>query len=335
MERKRLLTGDRPTGPLHLGHYVGSLQNRLKLQSEYETFIIIADVQALTDNYANPDKVRANVLEVYKDYYAVGLDFTKVHIFIQSLIPEIAELTIFFTNLVSHAEVLRNPTVKTEILEKDLTSRVPLGFVMYPVSQAADILFCKANLVPVGQDQAPMIEIAKDIALRFNKIYKTDIFPTPQALFGNVSRLVGTDGNAKMSKSLGNVINLNSTTEHVKKQVMSMYTDPTRIHTTDKGKVESNPVFIYHNIFNDNSAEVKDLEDRYREGKVGDKEVKEKLFLALEKFLNPIRDRRAIIEKKSPQELLADLIESTNYVRKIAKQTLIEVKEAMKINYEG
>ncbi len=333
LKTHRILTGDRPTGPLHLGHWVGSLENRVKMQDEYDTYIIIADVQALTDNYDNPEKVSRNVLELYKNYYAVGVDFEKAKIFIQSMIPQIAELTVFFNNLISHAEVLRNPTVKAEIEQKGFDKSVPFGFVGYPVSQAADILFCKADTVPVGEDQRPMIETARTVAKRFNRIYGNVVFPEPKAVISKVRRLPGTDGNAKMSKSLGNVINLNSTTEEVKKQIMSMYTDPNRIHATDPGKVEGNPVFIYHDIFNPDVDEVEDLKDRYQKGKVGDVEVKEKLFKAIEAFLEPIRERRAEIEKISDEKLMTQLIESTRNVEKKACETMSEVREVMKINY--
>lgn len=330
---KRYLTGDRPTGPLHLGHYVGTLRKRVEMQEDYKGFIMIADTQALTDNHDNPGKVRKNVLEVYKDYYAVGIDFAKTKVFIQSQIPELGEMTMYFMNLVSHSEVLRNPTVKTEIEQKEFGETVPFGFVAYPVSQAADILFCKALVVPVGEDQAPMIELTRKIARRFNKTYGKEIFPVPKTLTGTVKRLPGIDGSDKMSKSLGNAIFLKDNSETVKSQVMSMYTDPNRVHATDPGKVEGNPVFVYHDIFNDNKEEVEDLKDRYRKGKVGDVEVKEKLYHALEKFLDPIRTRRAEIEEKSDEELLEQLLESTSEVREIAKETMQEVKEAMKLDY--
>lgn len=331
--KKTILTGDRPTGPLHLGHYVGSLVNRIKMQDEYETYIMLADVQALTDNYDNPEKVRQNILQVYKDYYAAGIDFSKSKVFIQSMIPEIAELTVFFANLVSLNEVLRNPTVKTEIEQKGFGESVPFGFVGYPVSQAADILFCKAIAVPVGQDQAPMIELTRKIAKRFNTTYKADIFPEPEMILSDVQRLCGTDGNAKMSKSLGNTINLMDSPEEVKKKVMGMYTDPNRKKATDPGQVEGNPVFIYHDAFNDNKPEVEELKERYRAGTVGDVEVKQRLFEALERFFAPIRARRAQIEQKSDAELMADLLASTAEVQKVAKATIVEVKKVMRIDY--
>lgn len=328
-----ILTGDRPTGPLHLGHYVGSLKSRVEMQTSYDTFIMIADVQALTDNHDNPEKVRQNILQLYRDYYAVGLDLETTHIFIQSLIPEIAELTVFFSNLVSHHEVLKNPTVKAEIEQKGFGETVPFGFVGYPVSQAADILFCKANVVPVGEDQAPMIELARTIARRFNKTYGQEIFPQPEMKLSDVRRLPGTDGNAKMSKSLGNVINLNMSSEEVRQKVRSMYTDPNRLRPTDPGVVEGNPVFIYHDAFNTNLEEVETLKKRYREGKVGDVEVKDKLFNALEAFLSPIRERRTEIEKYSESELMDRLKQSTAHVQSVAKKTMAEVRAVMKIDY--
>ena len=329
--KKRILTGDRPTGKLHLGHYVGSLKNRVSLQEKYEQFIIIADVQALTDNFKTPEKVSGNVYEVAMDNLAVGLDPEKSTIFIQSQIPQIAELTVLFANLVTMSRLARNPTVKSEIVEKGFGLSVPLGFFMYPVSQAADILFLNANLVPVGADQIPHIEQTREIAKSFNNIYG-NVFNIPEALVGEYPRLVGVDGNAKMSKSLGNCIYLSDTKEALKEKVMRMYTDPKRIHPTDPGEVEGNPVFIYHNIFNSNKAEVKDLEERYKKGKVGDVEVKEKLFLALDAFLRPIREKRNYYEE-NPKIVKEILFEGTEKTRVEAKKIFEKVKEAMKINY--
>lgn len=331
-KKPRILTGDRPTGKLHLGHYVGSLANRVKLQDEYDEFIMIADVQALTDNYDNPQKVRDNLLEVAMDYLAVGIDPTKTTIFVQSQIPEIAELTVFFMNLVTHAQVLRNPTVKTEIIEKGFGDTTPFGFVAYPVSQAADILFMKASLVPVGADQAPMIELADEIGQRFNRTYNTNIFPRVKGLFGEIPRLIGTDGQAKMSKSIGNTIYLSDSAEVVKEKVMKMYTDPNRKKATDPGIVEGNPVFIYHDAFNPDKAEVADLKARYKTGTVGDVEVKQKLVVAINNFLDPIRERRSQYEQNPElvKEILEKGIEKASI---IAKETMQEVKSAMKIDY--
>jgi len=330
MAKQRILTGDRPTGPLHLGHFVGSLQNRVALQDEYETFIMVADIQALTDNYDNPEKVRNNVYQVVQDNIAVGVDPEKVTLFIQSMIPQIAELTVLFMNLVSHNEVLKNPTVKTEIGEKGFGERVPFGFVAYPVSQAADIHFLRADLVPVGRDQAPMLELADKIGERFNRIYKTEIFHKIQPKYGEIGRLVGTDGNAKMSKSLNNAISLSDSPEEVKKKVMSMYTDPNRIRPTDPGTVEGNPVFIYHDAFNTNTDEVNELKERYRAGTVGDVEVKQKLEIAINAFLEPIRARREQYPIEKVKEIVA---EGTKHALAEAAVTMDMVREAIQIDY--
>jgi len=331
MDKKRILTGDRPTGKMHLGHFVGSLKNRVKLQDSYDQFVMIADVQALTDNFDNPQKVRDNVKEVLLDYLAVGIDPKKTTILIQSLIPEIAELTVFYLNLVTLERVLRNPTVKDEIKQKGYGQNIPAGFAMYPVSQAADITAFNANLVPVGEDQLPMIEQTREIVRKFNSLYG-EVFVEPEALVGEVKRLPGIDGNAKMGKSLGNAIYLSDSEEELKKKVMGMYTDPSRIHATDPGKVEGNPVFIYHEVFNPDVAEVEDLKKRYKEGKVGDIEVKEKLFVALNTFLTPIREKRHEFEGKD--ELLDKILsEGTAKAREVAKGTMKKVRVAMKIDY--
>lgn len=328
---KRILTGDRPTGKLHLGHYVGSLKNRVKLQDSYDQFVMIADVQALTDNFDNPEKVRASIKEVLLDYLAVGIDPKKTTILIQSLIPEIAELTVFYLNLVTLERVLRNPTVKDEIKQKGFGKNIPSGFAMYPISQAADITIFNANLVPAGEDQLPMIEQTREIVRKFNSLY-SKVFVEPEALVGEVKRLPGIDGNTKMGKSLGNAIYLSDTEEELKKKVMSMYTDPTRVHPTDPGKVKGNPVFIYHETFNPNKTEVKDLERRYKEGKVGDVEVKQKLFRALNDFLKPIRNRRAEFAK-DPENLEKILKDGTARARRVSKETMKQVRKAMKIDY--
>ncbi len=328
---KRILTGDRPTGRLHLGHYVGSLQNRVRLQHEYDTYILIADVQALTDNFEHPEKLRENLFEVALDYLAVGLDPERVKIVVQSMVPELTELTIYFMNLVTVATLERNPTVKEEIKQRNFTRGVPVGFWSYPISQAADITIFKAHLVPVGEDQLPMIEQAREIVRRFNKLYGR-VLIEPRAMLGEVARLPGTDGGAKMSKSLNNCIYLSDSTEQVRKRVMSMFTDPTRIHPTDPGHVEGNPVFTYHDVFNPDKAEVEDLKERYRKGTVGDVEVKHKLFAALEKFLEPIRARRAVYEPK-PERVREIVIEGTRRARAVAQQTMDEVHTAMKIAY--
>ena len=329
--KKRILTGDRPTGKLHLGHYVGSLKNRVKLQDEYDQFVMVADVQALTDNFENPEKVRDNVRELVLDYLAVGIDPDKTTIFIQSLIPEIAELTVYYLNLVTLDRVLRNPTVKDEIKQKGFEKSLPAGFAMYPVSQAGDITIVNADLVPVGEDQLPMIEQTREIVRKFNSLYG-EVFVEPKALVGEVKRLPGTDGSVKMSKSLGNCIYLSDTKEEVEKKVMSMYTDPKRIHPTDPGEVEGNPVFIYHDAFNPNKEEVEDFKKRYREGKVGDVEVKKRLVEVINDFLEPMRKKRSEFENK-PEEVDRILKEGTAKTKKVAEETMEKVRKAMKIDY--
>ncbi|PIR42826.1 tryptophan--tRNA ligase [candidate division WWE3 bacterium CG_4_9_14_0_2_um_filter_35_11] len=327
---KRILTGDRPTGPLHLGHYVGSLENRVKFQDDYDSYILIADVQALTDNFDNPEKVRLNTLQVLLDNISVGLDPQKVTFHLQSAIPQIAELTIFYANLVSIARLERNPTVKDEIAQKadKFKGSLTLGFLMYPVSQAADITIVKGEIVPVGEDQVPHIEQAREIVRKFNSIYG-NVFPEPEVLLSENRRLVGTDGNAKMSKSIGNCIYLSDTVESVNEKVKNMYTDPNRIRATDPGRVEGNPVFIYHDIFNPNKPEVEGLKSRYLKGAVGDVEVKQKLAIAINTFLEPIRERRSKFE--DPQKLMEILDAGTKKAQKIAQETMKEVKDAMGI----
>ncbi|HVN64550.1 MAG TPA: tryptophan--tRNA ligase [Candidatus Binataceae bacterium] len=328
---KRILTGDRPTGPLHLGHYVGSLQNRVRLQDEYDTYILIADVQALTDNFEHPEKLEANIFEVALDYLAVGLDPGKAKIVVQSMVPELTELTIYFMNLVTVATLERNPTLKDEIKQKNFTKGIPVGFYTYPISQAADIAIFKAHLVPVGEDQLPMIEQTREIVRRFNRLYDR-VLIEPKPMVGQVARLPGTDGGAKMSKSLGNCIYLGDSPEQLRKRVMSMFTDPTRIHPTDPGHVEGNPVFTYHDVFNPNKAEVEELKIRYQKGTVGDVEVKERLFSALDAVLAPIRERRAELAAK-PAHVREIIVEGTRKGRAVAQRTMEEVRTAMKISY--
>jgi tryptophanyl-tRNA synthetase len=329
--KKRILTGDRPTGPLHLGHYVGSLQNRVRLQDEYDTYILIADIQALTDNFEHPESLAGNVLEVALDYLAVGLDPGKAKFVVQSMVPELCELTIYFMNLVTVATLERNPTVKEEIKQRNFVRGVPVGFWSYPISQAADITIFKADLVPVGEDQLPMIEQAREIVRRFNRLYNK-VLIEPRAMLGSVPRLPGTDGGTKMSKSVDNCIYLGDSPETVRKRVMSMFTDPTRIHPTDPGHVEGNPVFTYHDVFNPNKAEVEELKARYREGTVGDVEVKQRLYEALEKFLAPIRDRRNHY-RQNPKQVYEIILEGTSKGRAVAQATMEEVRDAMKIAY--
>ena len=330
--KKRILTGDRPSGSLHLGHYLGSLKNRVRLQDEYEQFVLIADVQALTDNYENPQMVADSVRGLVLDYVAAGIDPEKSTIVVQSKISAIAELTIFCLNMVSLNRVLRNPTVKSEIEQKGFGESVPAGFAMYPVSQAADITAFGANLVPVGEDQLPMIEQTREIVRKFNSLYGETLVE-PEALLGEEPRLVGLDGKFKMSKSLGNAIYLADSEEDVLKKIMSMYTDPTRLKPTDPGHVEGNPVFTYHDAFNDNKDEVEDLKKRYKDGQVGDVEVKQKLAVAINKVLAPMRERRALLEK-DPARVDQILRNGVDRGNKVANETLLIVKRAMKIDYE-
>ncbi len=326
--KKRILTGDTPTGKLHLGHYVGTLENRVKLQDEYETFIVLADLHALTTLSETPQKIQEYIRQVAIDNLSVGLDPKKVTIFIESEVPEIYELAAIFSMYVSHSRALRNPTIKDEIKAKGLGDQFSLGFINYPIYQVADILCVKGDLVPVGIDQEAHLEQAREVARSLNKVSGKNIFPEPKGLIGRVGKLPGTDGNPKMGKSLGNVIYLSDSAEEVKKRVMNMYTDPKRIHPTDPGTVEGNPVFVYHDAFNDDKSEVEDLKRRYKEGKVGDIEVKEKLAEALNRFLDPIRERRSKFEK-DPGLVDRILKEGSEKVRREAQKTLLEVKAAM------
>ncbi|OGE64391.1 tryptophan--tRNA ligase [Candidatus Daviesbacteria bacterium RIFCSPLOWO2_02_FULL_36_7] len=330
---KRILTGDRPTGKLHLGHFVGSLKNRVKLQDEYEQFVMLADIQALTDNFENPQKVKDNIKEVTLDYLAVGIDPQKTTIFIQSMIPQIAELTVLYMNLVTVARLQRNPTVKDEIKQRGFDESVPLGFLAYPVSQAADITSVNADLVPVGADQLPMIEQTREIVRKFNSLYG-NVLHEPKGLVGDFPRLVGTDGNTKMSKSVGNVINLSDSSEEVEKKVMSMYTDPTRIRATDPGHVEGNPVFIYLDAFGSESDKLQTTNYKllYSKGQIGDIEVKKYLVQVLNNFLDPIRENRARYER-DPELVEGILKAGTERAREEAQKTLTEVKKAMKLDY--
>jgi tryptophanyl-tRNA synthetase len=329
--KKRILTGDRPTGPLHLGHYVGSLVDRVKLQHEYDSYILIADVQALTDNFDNPQKVRDSINEVVLDYLAVGIDPNVATIFIQSLVPQIAELTIFFSNLVTVARLERNPTVKEELRQKEMEDNVTFGFLGYPVSQAADIMVVDANLVPVGDDQAPMVELTRDIVIRFNTIYG-ETLQVPEIKIGHIARLPGTDGKSKMSKSLNNAIYLKDDAKTVERKVMSMYTDPNRLRATDPGTVEGNPVFTYHDAFNPNKEEVEEMKRLYRIGGIGDVAVKRALARALNDFLDPIRERRAQFETQ-PDMVREIVMEGTRQARKVGEETIRKVRHAMKIDY--
>lgn len=328
--RKRILTGVRPTGSLHLGHYVGALENWIRLQREYECFFLIADYQ-VSDHADDISQVKGNVLEVATDWLSVGLDPEGSHFQIESLVPQHAELTTWLSWWVPMGMLQRNPTLKAEMGTNDGDS-VPVAFFNYPMMQAANILMPRAHLVPVGEDQLPHIELTREIARRFNRIFSVDLFPEPEALIGRVPRLVGTDGNAKMSKSLGNTINLSDDAATVTSKVRSMYTDPTRLRATDPGHVEGNPVFMYHDAFNPNLDEVNDLKERYVLGKVGDVEVKTKLAAALNTFLDPIREKRAYYESH-PREVIDALAAGTEHTRGVAAETMRQVRDAMGLNY--
>lgn len=338
MTKPIILTGDRPTGQLHIGHYVGSLKNRVELQNsgQYQTFVMIADAQALTDNAKNPDKVRRNILEVALDYLAVGLDPAKTAIFIQSQIPQLPELALYYANLVSIARLERNPTVKTEIKQKDFGAGVPSGFVFYPISQAADITAFKATHVPVGEDQLPMIELTREIARSFNQTYKQDVLVEPEAILppeGIERRLPGINGlDDKMSKSLNNGIYLGDSFEEMRDKVMQMYTDSNHIRVDDPGKIEGNVVFAYLDVFADDKAKVAELKAHYQRGGLGDVAVKKYLIEVLDQVLAPIRQRRAELAK-DPQTVYDILKRGSQQAEQVAAATLDEVKTAMQINY--
>lgn len=327
-----ILTGDRPTGPLHLGHYVGSLRQRVALQGTHKQFVIIADQQALTDNFENPDKVRSNILEVALDYLAVGIDPSLSTIFIQSLVPELAELTMHYLNLVTVARLQRNPTVKDEIKQRGFEQNIPAGFLCYPVSQAADITAFKADIVPVGADQLPMIEQTVEIVRRFNRIYNCEVLVEPKASVSEIERLPGTDGMAKMSKSLGNFISLKDSPDDVRRKIKTMYTDPGHLRVEDPGKVEGNPVFAYLDAFDPDKAVVQRLKEHYQRGGLGDVKVKSRLVDVLLAELEPIRTRRESFAKDSAA-VLQIVREGTEKAREVAAVTLAEVRKAMRIDY--
>ena len=326
MDRKRILTGDRPTGQLHLGHYVGSLQNRLRLQDSHECFFIIADLHTLT---TRPEKdyirqVGEFVRELVLDYLAVGIDPERSVIFVQSGVPETFELNLILEMLISVPRLERLPSLKDMARAENLEA-MPFGLLGYPVLQAADILLPRATLVPVGKDNEAHVEVSREIARRFNRLYG-EVFPIPEALIGEVPTLVGTDGQAKMSKSLNNAIFLADDPKTVETKVMGMYTDPKRVSADIPGTVEGNPVFAYHDAFNPDKAEVADLKERYRKGKVGDVEVKRNLVRALNQFLTPIRDRRAQFDRSTVEQLL---VEGTRRARREAEETMRLVRDAM------
>jgi tryptophanyl-tRNA synthetase len=325
-----VLTGDRPTGKLHLGHYIGSLQNRVQLQQEHQQYIMIADVQALTDNFENPSKITDSVLEVAKDYLSVGIDPSKSTIFIQSQIPEIAELTIYYLNLVTLGRLERNPTVKAEIQQKGYDDSIPAGFFCYPVSQAADITIFQAEYVPVGEDQIPMIEQANEIVRRFNRIYTTDCLKESKAMLSNTPRLIGIDGKAKASKSLGNAIFLADSPADIKHKVFQMYTDPGHVKVSDPGRVEGNVVFTYLDAFHPNAQEVQSLKEHYARGGLGDVTIKNILNESLQNLLSPIREKREAI---SDEMVLEMLHQGNKKTRLSASNTMDLVRKAMGISY--
>jgi tryptophanyl-tRNA synthetase len=334
---KRVMTGIRPTGPLHLGHYIGALKQWVSIQDEYECFFMIADIQALTTHADNPKLIEASVREVLLDFLAAGLDPTKsnVHFVLQSAIPELTELTVYLSMVTPFTWMQSNPTIQQE--SKDLGKGISTGFMYYPVSQAADILFVSPDpkeskeeiLVPVGEDQVPHLRNTNSIASAFNRTYRPT-FNECKPLLGEYSRFVGTDGQAKMSKSLNNCIYLNDEEKTVEKKIKAMFTDPKRIHPNDPGSVEGNPVFIYHDAFNIDKEEVADLKRRYEQGTVGDVEVKEKLNTAVQSFLKPIRDRREKAEKMDIKKFLED---GTDFARSLAVKTLIRTRKSMHLDY--
>lgn len=344
--KKIILTGDRPTGRLHIGHYVGSLKSRLMLQEkgDYDDFLVmIADAQALTDNADNPSKIRSNILNVALDYLAVGIDPEKIHIFIQSEVSELTELSFYYANLVTVSRLQRNPTVKSEIKARGFNESIPVGFFTYPISQAADITAFKASIVPVGDDQLPMIEQTREIVKSFNRIYGDVLVLPKEVLPENEAclRLPGIDGNAKMSKSVGNCIYLSDSYEELKTKVMSMYTDPLHLKVEDKGHIEGNTVFTYLDAFATDDdfknyypefANLKELKDAYQQGGIGDVKIKKFLLQILDNLLKPIRERRLYYEEHI-DEVYNILKDGTMYARSIARETLKEVKDAMKLNY--
>ena len=334
--KKVILTGDRPTGKLHLGHYIGSLRNRVEMQNsgKYESFIMIADQQALTDNARNPEKIRNSLIQVALDYLSVGLDPAKSTIFVQSQIPALAELNLYYLNLVTVSRLERNPTVKAEIQQKNFERSIPAGFFTYPVSQAADITAFKAELVPVGDDQEPMLEQTREIVRTFNSIYQKQVLVEPEGVFPpkGMGRLPGLDGNAKMSKSLGNAIYLSDDADTLRKKVMSMYTDPNHIHVEDPGQVEGNMVFTYLDVFDDDKQKVAELKEHYQAGGLGDVKIKRYLNEVLVAKLAPIRAKRAEYEADIAA-VYQMLKEGSAKANEVANQTLAEVRAAIGVNY--
>lgn len=350
--KPRLLTGDTPTGRLHLGHWVGSIENRLQLQKQYECYFIIANMHAFTTRLDKPDEIRQSTLDIATDYLAAGIDPKLSTMFIQSDIPAISELTFFFSMLIPYPRLMRNPTIKDEIRDKGLGDNYPFGFLLYPVGQVADILAFRPEIVPVGEDQVPHIEMTREVARRFNQLYngvdshtedkdylaKGGLFPIVDVKLGRSRRLVGTgapgpDGNLyKMSKSLNNAILLSDDPDTIKRKVMGMYTDPNRLKATDPGKVENNPLWIFHETFNPDQKWVEEAEEKYRQGTIGDVECKKKLIEVLVNLIEPIRQRRLVFEK-DPQQVIRVLREGAEKANVIAEETLKLAKQAMQQNY--
>ena len=328
-QKKRILTGIRPTGALHLGHYVGALKNWIDLQNQFECYFLIADYQALGDHFNDIDLIRDSVLDVTLDWMAVGLDPDKSSFVIQSYVPEFAELSMLLSFITPIGMLERNPTLKNELASLPVERRT-VGFYNYPMSQVADILLPRAHLVPVGEDQAPHIEMTREIARKFNRMFG-EVFPEPDTLIGKVGRLLGTDGKGKMSKSHGNVIMLSDEEDTVNKKVRGMFTDPNRIRSDIPGKVEGNPVFQYHDAFNQDKDQIEDFKKRYKKGKIGDVEIKIALANSINEFLNPIREKRENLKSNMPmvEEALMSGIEKT---RIIASETIMMVREKMKIS---
>jgi tryptophanyl-tRNA synthetase len=329
--KKVILTGDRPTGGLHLGHYVGSLKNRVLLQHDYDQYVMIADVQALTDNFEHPEKITQNVYEVAKDYLSVGLNPAQSTLFIQSQIPEITELTIYYLNLVTLGRLERNPTVKSEIQQKGFSDSIPAGFLCYPVNQAADITIFQAELVPVGDDQIPMIEQTNEIVRRFNRIYNTECLKECKAYLSHSPRLVGIDGKAKASKSLGNAIFLSDEPETIKQKVFQMFTDPNHIRVSDPGRVEGNVVFSYLDAFFEDKEELASLKEHYSRGGLGDTTIKNILNQTLQTLLEPIRTKRLSLTKNDVAHVLH---EGTQKARQRAQETMEQVRDLMGLRYD-
>lgn len=331
MDKKLIiLTGDRPTGPLHLGHYVGSLQNRVLMQETAEQYIILADAQALTDHAKEPEKVKNNILEVTLDYLAVGIDPNKSTIFVQTRLPELCELTMYYLNLITWNRLKHNPTVKAEIRQKGFGEEVPAGFMVYPISQAADITAFKANLVPVGEDQLPMIEQTVEVVRKFNRTYKCKVLIEPKAMIPKFSRLPGIDGGNKMSKTLKNAIYLSDSADEVASKIKKMYTDPGHLKVEDPGKIEGNPVFTYLDAFATDKAKVEELKAHYQKGGLGDSAVKKYLLEVMQAFLEPIRVKRKELEKDKGY-VLSVIEKGTEKAKLKAAETLKEVKAAMHV----